>query len=364
MLLIYNLINKFLFIYYIIMTKTSLIIKEGDSKKFENYDFKKYEKNDVTGKLFKNSEENTYIFSDKTNKNIYVDCTNKRKIVAFFDNNQPYFLYGTNNSNKGYYYPLYTKIPSNDTSQYDTYTFDEISNVTFYMLKDDSNIALSSITTDLLTDKGYLEYVVKSEIIPFVIGFDDTTASLQIEGADIISTENGLSSNSKLFVEYYFTQTDKPFVKINKTEFENKILKTGIDSSKFTLDEFNYLLFNGRKLVQNNNSTDKISVKFITANLPTALSSYIDNPTEGETIYGNISSWDTSLVTSMKNLFKDNTTFNYDISNWNLSNVTDASYMFSGAVAFNQPIGNWNTSNVTDASYMFSGATVFNQPIG
>ena len=346
------------------MTKISLIIKEGNSKKLENYDFKKYEKNDVTGKLFKNSEENTYIFSDKTNKNIYVDCTNKRKIVAFFDNNQPYFLYGTSNGNKGYYYPVYKNIPSNDTTVYDSYTFDEISNETFYILKDDSNLAKTSITTDLITDKGYVEYTVKSELIPFTIGFDDDNAFLQIQGSDVISTENGLSTNEKIFVEYYFSQTDKPFVKINKTEFDNKLIKSGIDSSKFTLDEFNYLLYNGRKLVQNDNSTDKISVKFISSNLPKALSSYLDNPTEGETIYGNISSWDTSLVTNMKNLFKDNTTFNYDISNWDLSNVTDTSYMFSGAVAFNQPIGNWNTSNVTNASYMFSGATVFNQPIG
>ena len=80
--------------------------------------------------------------------------------------------------------------------------------------------------------------------------------------------------------------------------------------------------------------------------------------------YGDINRWDTSLITNMSNLFKDNNTFNHSISNWDTSNVTDMSNMFNGASAFNQPIRIWNTSNVTNMKSMFQNATAFNQPIG
>ncbi len=69
---------------------------------------------------------------------------------------------------------------------------------------------------------------------------------------------------------------------------------------------------------------------------------------------------DTSGITSMKELFRDNDTFNQDISGWDVSNVTDMSSMFYNAKAFNQDISNWNVSNVTDMSHMFGGADVFN----
>ena len=72
----------------------------------------------------------------------------------------------------------------------------------------------------------------------------------------------------------------------------------------------------------------------------------------------------TSLLTDMRDLFKNNTTFNQDISSWDVSNVTDMSYMFSRASAFNQPIGNWDVSNVTNMYFMFRDAEAFNQPIG
>ena len=44
--------------------------------------------------------------------------------------------------------------------------------------------------------------------------------------------------------------------------------------------------------------------------------------------YGDINTWDTSLVTSMYALFKEKNTFNDNISNWNTSNVTDMHRMF------------------------------------
>ena len=97
-----------------------------------------------------------------------------------------------------------------------------------------------------------------------------------------------------------------------------------------------------------------------------------------------IGSWNTSNVTDMSNMFgttrinedPDNPflphsfyqasarAFNQDISSWDTSNVTTMSYMFDGAESFNQDIGSWNTSNVTRMNSMFSNATSFNQDIG
>ena len=76
-----------------------------------------------------------------------------------------------------------------------------------------------------------------------------------------------------------------------------------------------------------------------------------------------IGSWDVSLVTSMRQLFKDKQSFNVDISAWNVGQVTDMFNMFSNAISFNQNIGGWNVSSVTQMYQMFHNATVFNQDI-
>jgi len=83
----------------------------------------------------------------------------------------------------------------------------------------------------------------------------------------------------------------------------------------------------------------------------------------GDTTYGNISTWDTSLITNMSSLFEDKDTFNDDISTWDVSNVTNMMKMFEGAEAFNQDISNWNTSKVETMMSMFNGAYSFNQDI-
>ena len=51
--------------------------------------------------------------------------------------------------------------------------------------------------------------------------------------------------------------------------------------------------------------------------------------------YGDISTWDTSKVTDMRELFKDRIDFNYeDIMEWDLTNVTDTTDMFKGVKSF------------------------------
>ena len=85
-----------------------------------------------------------------------------------------------------------------------------------------------------------------------------------------------------------------------------------------------------------------------------------------ETIYGHISTWDTSGVTDMSELFYDKSSFNEDIGAWDTSGVTRMDYMFFRASAFNVDIGAWDTSGVTSMERMFNGVygMAFNQDIG
>ncbi len=78
----------------------------------------------------------------------------------------------------------------------------------------------------------------------------------------------------------------------------------------------------------------------------------------------NLNMIDTSAITDMSLLFRDDSTFNGDITQWNTSNVNTISYMFSKASVFNQNIGSWNTSKVTDMGGVFDKASAFNQNIG
>jgi surface protein len=86
-----------------------------------------------------------------------------------------------------------------------------------------------------------------------------------------------------------------------------------------------------------------------------------------ERFNGDISSWDTSSVTSMWAMFRWATRFNQDIGVWDTSSVTDMSAMFASATSFNQDIGGWDTSSVradwVGMGGMFENATSFNQDL-
>ena len=93
-----------------------------------------------------------------------------------------------------------------------------------------------------------------------------------------------------------------------------------------------------------------------------------DNFFKSTTFNQDISSWDTSNVTTMEHMFRDASLFNQDISGWDVSNVTSFYRMFAYTSAFNQPIGSWNMSSATTISGMFRGSneqnrTVFDQDI-
>lgn len=79
-----------------------------------------------------------------------------------------------------------------------------------------------------------------------------------------------------------------------------------------------------------------------------------------ERLYGTISRWDTSNVTSMNSLFQGQTAFNEDLSFWSVGNVTDMRSMFYNATSFNNDLTWWNVSRVTDMNGMFWSASSFN----
>ena len=56
----------------------------------------------------------------------------------------------------------------------------------------------------------------------------------------------------------------------------------------------------------------------------------------------------------MSSLFQHKASFNCDISNWNTSNVTNMSNMFRDNYGTSIPIGSWDVSNVVHMYMMFA----------
>jgi len=85
----------------------------------------------------------------------------------------------------------------------------------------------------------------------------------------------------------------------------------------------------------------------------------------GSDIVGNIdiSKWDVSKVTNMRDMFSCCDKFNSDLSKWNVSNVRYMSFMFSYCSKFNSDLSKWNVGKVKDMSYMFSYCDKFNSDL-
>ena len=71
------------------------------------------------------------------------------------------------------------------------------------------------------------------------------------------------------------------------------------------------------------------------AELQTAVDLWVSNESQAISAYGEINTWDVSLITDMSSLFYNKPTFNEDLHNWDVSNVTDMRFMFQLAFDFN-----------------------------
>jgi surface protein len=94
-----------------------------------------------------------------------------------------------------------------------------------------------------------------------------------------------------------------------------------------------------------------------------AVKLWFSDRVEATARYGLIGEWDTSDVTDMSQLFKDQEDFNEDISGWDVSKVATMNSMFKGAYAFNQPLERWAVSKCENMFGMFRNAYAFNQPL-
>ncbi|QNI21147.1 hypothetical protein [Vibrio phage vB_pir03] len=86
-----------------------------------------------------------------------------------------------------------------------------------------------------------------------------------------------------------------------------------------------------------------------------------------EQFNGDLSDWDMSGVTEIKNMFQRARNWNNgkapgeaSVLDWDVSGVTNMVSVFHDANAMNVDIGNWDVSNVTTFSNMLRGTTVFN----
>ena len=78
------------------------------------------------------------------------------------------------------------------------------------------------------------------------------------------------------------------------------------------------------------------------AELAGAARKWRESPAEAAAMYGNISTWGTSLVRSMGHLFKGARSFNADLSGWDVSRVTNMGGMFYSASSFNADLSPWD----------------------
>ena len=83
-------------------------------------------------------------------------------------------------------------------------------------------------------------------------------------------------------------------------------------------------------------------------------------PASGYTFVASDGIYTSEPITSMRDMFRDNTTFNDpDIANWNISSVTNHIDTFRGCTSFNQDLSNW-TFGVTQVNTMFQGCSSYN----
>jgi surface protein len=105
-----------------------------------------------------------------------------------------------------------------------------------------------------------------------------------------------------------------------------------------------------------------ISTKVVDSNIHSLVQACLKEDMQGHC--SNIMSvpmedWDTSAITDMSGLFKNERTFNVNLAKWDVSAVENFSEMFYGCEFFNHNLP-WTTSSATNMDKMFFGASEFN----
>lgn len=75
-----------------------------------------------------------------------------------------------------------------------------------------------------------------------------------------------------------------------------------------------------------------------------------------------LNSWDVSSATNMRRVFSESR-YNQPLYKWDVSNAVSMYAMFRANVAFNQPLRSWNVCKVVNLSHMFLDASAFNEDV-
>jgi len=89
--------------------------------------------------------------------------------------------------------------------------------------------------------------------------------------------------------------------------------------------------------------------------LPTGVTSLLGLAANAIMFNQNLSSWNTSNITSMAQIFQGCTNLNQPFNSWNTEKVTTMNSAFLNCSSLNQSFAGWNTSSVTNFSSMFNG---------
>ena len=96
-----------------------------------------------------------------------------------------------------------------------------------------------------------------------------------------------------------------------------------------------------------------------------SISFWCYNSTAAAYTYGNISTWDISIVTTLASLFYSHcstlSTFNEPLDAWEVSSVTSLNQALYQASVFDQSLASWDVSRVTDMQNFLNRAYAFSQ---
>ncbi len=204
------------------------------------------------------------------------------------------------------------------------------------------------------------------------VSFDDTTDTVTITG---IANKSNINDPDIMRVnpDYSYNVAECGFIGSAKTIKASIVIKTGLRTPPSGQTSASYYRPTTKTALQAIITAEKTRQGSGGNNNPSPNLNMIDTSAitdmsdlfkDDSTFNGDITQWNTSNVMSMQSMFFRASVFNQDIGAWDVGKVTNMNAMFSFASAFNQDIGNWNVSAVTNMSGMFSFASAFNQDIG
>ena len=180
---------------------------------------------------------------------------------------------------------------------------------------------------------------------------------------DHIKNERKKKSKKIDFIEYWDVRKFNIDDVLNELQKINKSINLQYwDTSNFTSMKNMFSLKDNEK----SKKTQSITFMFDVKNIIKNKKSIIVNPgidkVVGNIVVKGIKYWNTSRVTNMSSMFKNNKSFNEKLE-WDTSQVVDMSNMFKNATSFNQSVENWNVTKVINMKSMFKNANKFEQNI-